>query len=243
VAVFLVRVALADRPGALGAVASRIGSVRADVVGVEILERGGGRALDEFTVELPDEAPTELLVSEIEQVDGAAVEQVRPMAGRRRASRVDAYERARALLTERSPERFLATVAELARGELVAAWSVLVAATGAGGDIVASAGRLPAARRLASHLGETRRAPGAGSADTAWAELASWDLLLVVGRPGWPLAQAERRRLEAVAGLADARWADLAGSAGRRARGRSPGLRWWPGAGDPARRRSAPRTR
>ena len=47
------RVWLPDRPGALGAVASRIGAVRGDLVGVDILERGAGRAIDELVVELP----------------------------------------------------------------------------------------------------------------------------------------------------------------------------------------------
>ena len=36
----LVRVWLPDRPGALGLVASRIGSVGADIVGVDVVERG-----------------------------------------------------------------------------------------------------------------------------------------------------------------------------------------------------------
>ena len=49
----LVRVWLPDRPGALGNVAARIGSVRGDIVGVDILEREGGVAIDEFAVDLP----------------------------------------------------------------------------------------------------------------------------------------------------------------------------------------------
>ena len=52
-ATFVVRVWIPDRPGALGQVASRIGAVRGDVAGIEILERGGGRAIDEIVVELP----------------------------------------------------------------------------------------------------------------------------------------------------------------------------------------------
>ena len=52
-ATYVVRVWVPDRPGALGAVASRVGAVRGDLVGVEILERGAGRAIDELVVELP----------------------------------------------------------------------------------------------------------------------------------------------------------------------------------------------
>ena len=45
----VVRVWMPDRPGALGQVASRIGAVRGDVLAIEILEQGGGRAIDELT--------------------------------------------------------------------------------------------------------------------------------------------------------------------------------------------------
>ena len=38
-ATYVVRIWLPDRPGALGAVASRIGAVRGDLIGVDILER------------------------------------------------------------------------------------------------------------------------------------------------------------------------------------------------------------
>ena len=36
----VIRVWMPDRPGALGQVASRIGAVRGDVLGIEILEQG-----------------------------------------------------------------------------------------------------------------------------------------------------------------------------------------------------------
>ena len=48
---FVVRVWVPDRPGALGQVASRIGAVRGDVVGIDILERGAGRAVARRVVE------------------------------------------------------------------------------------------------------------------------------------------------------------------------------------------------
>ena len=71
-----VRVWLADRPGALGQVASRIGGVGGDVIGIEILERGAGRAIDDLVVALPNPALIDLLVAEIQQVDGVDVEEV-----------------------------------------------------------------------------------------------------------------------------------------------------------------------
>src|SRR3954447_7786673 len=75
----VVRLCVPDRPGALGLVASRIGAVRGDVIGIEILERGGGRAVDELVVALPEDGLVDLLVAEISQVDGVDVEDVRTL--------------------------------------------------------------------------------------------------------------------------------------------------------------------
>ncbi len=65
VATFLLRVELPDRPGALGAVASRIGAVRGDLVAVEVVGHRDGKAVDEFVVELADEDHLSLLLSEV----------------------------------------------------------------------------------------------------------------------------------------------------------------------------------
>ena len=42
---FVVRVWLPERTGALGEVASRVGAVRGDVIWIDILVRGAGRAI------------------------------------------------------------------------------------------------------------------------------------------------------------------------------------------------------
>src|SRR5437764_1783624 len=89
---FVLRVWLPDRPGALGAVASRIGAVRGDLVGIDILERGAGRAIDELIVELPSRDLVSLLVDEMGQVDGVDVEDVRPAGDGKPDPRVDALE-------------------------------------------------------------------------------------------------------------------------------------------------------
>src|SRR5260370_1216087 len=72
----VVRVWLPDRPGALGLVASRIGAIGADIVGVDVLERSEYVAVDEFAVTIGSEELVKLLVREIEEVDGASVEQL-----------------------------------------------------------------------------------------------------------------------------------------------------------------------
>ena len=73
----LVRVWLPDRPGALGLVASRIGAVDGDIVGIDVLERGESVAVDEFAVQLRNASALDIMVREIEEVDGASVEEVR----------------------------------------------------------------------------------------------------------------------------------------------------------------------
>ena len=95
---YAVRVWLPDRPGALGQVASRIGAVRGDVVGIEILERGAGRAIDELIVALPEPGLVDLLVNEIAQVEDVDVEDVRSINDPTRDARLDALETAARLV-------------------------------------------------------------------------------------------------------------------------------------------------
>ncbi len=87
----VVRVWLPDRPGALGLVASRIGAIGADIVGVDVLERSEHVAVDEFAVVIPSIDLLKLLIREIEEVDGASVEQWEQV-GRFPDARLDALE-------------------------------------------------------------------------------------------------------------------------------------------------------
>jgi ACT domain-containing protein len=74
---YVVRIALPDRPGALGLVASRIGAVGGDIVAINILERDDGQAVDEFVIEIGGHHLIELLRSEIHEVDGVSVLEIR----------------------------------------------------------------------------------------------------------------------------------------------------------------------
>jgi ACT domain-containing protein len=74
---YVVRIALPDRPGALGLVASRIGAVGGDIVAINILERDEGQAVDEFVVEIGGHHLVDLLRSEIHEVDGVVVLEIR----------------------------------------------------------------------------------------------------------------------------------------------------------------------
>ena len=78
---YLIRVQLPDRPGALGAVASRIGSVGGDVVSIDILQRDNGVVVDELGVGLAGDHLLGLLRDEILEVDGVSIETLRPVDG------------------------------------------------------------------------------------------------------------------------------------------------------------------
>lgn len=73
----LIRVRVPDRPGALGLVASRIGAVKGDIVGIEVMDRHDGIALDQLAVILPDPDLIPTVEREIAEVDGAEVAGVR----------------------------------------------------------------------------------------------------------------------------------------------------------------------
>ncbi|HVC69932.1 MAG TPA: ACT domain-containing protein [Acidimicrobiales bacterium] len=205
-AAFLVRLELPDRPGALGAVASRIGAVRGDVVSVEIIRRRDGRALDEFVVELPDAELVPLLLVEIAEVDGVTVDTVHPVAAGVTDQRLDAYDTAAAILEERTTHGVLAALASRTRHELDASWVAIIDSEDQ--LVMAAAGQPPAAPWLAAHLRASNRKPSE-TGDIAWVHLAAWDLTLLVGRPAWPFGARDRIRLASLARLADARWVDL----------------------------------
>jgi hypothetical protein len=163
VATFLLRVELPDRPGALGAVASRIGAVRGDLVAVEVVEHREGKAVDEFVVELADGEHLSLLLSEIAEVDGVALQDVRPVSGRRHDRRLEAYTTALIILKERTPHGVLGALVTRVCAELDATWSAVLDVEGV--SVIASHGRPPAIQWLVSSL-DTSRTAGTASTGT-----------------------------------------------------------------------------
>jgi hypothetical protein len=72
--VFLMRIALPDRPGSLGAVASAVGSVGGDINAVEIVEKSDGAVVDDFIVDLPPNQLPEVIVTACNRLDGVHVQ-------------------------------------------------------------------------------------------------------------------------------------------------------------------------
>ena len=117
---------LPDRPGALGAVASRIGAVRGDLIGVDILERGAGKAIDELVVELPHENLLPLMVTEVNEVDGVDVEDIRQVPGAAVDPRLDALETAAYLVERQNPSDLLAALVAHAARDFEADWAAVI---------------------------------------------------------------------------------------------------------------------
>ena len=212
-AAFVVRVWLPDRPGALGSVASRIGAVRGDLVGIDILERGAGRAVDELVVELPDASLVPLLIQEMHQVDGVDVEEVRAVGDRGRPDpRVAALETAAALVGETEPEQMLQVLVDHAATEFDASWAAVT--DGTTGSVITSAGEAPPHAWVAAFAGGVGREGGEGevggsAGDVAYGPLARSGLTLILGRPGRPWRGIECRQLAALATVADIRCVEL----------------------------------
>src|ERR1700744_3653082 len=78
---YLLRLLVPDRPGALGAVATALGTVGADILSVDVIERSMDSAVDDFVVELPPDKLADSLVSAAATVEGVQVESIRPYAG------------------------------------------------------------------------------------------------------------------------------------------------------------------
>lgn len=212
------RVWIPDRPGALGQVASRIGAVRGDVVGIDILERGAGRAIDELVVQLPDAGLLALLVAEIKAVDGVDVEDVRPAVDALCDPRLDALETAAMLVGAATGAELLVSLVTHAQLDFAADWAVVT-------DVEAlcaraAVGEVPPPAWLAAFVAGSRssaRVAGGetGPDDVAWAPLMSAGLSLVVGRTGRPLRARERRQVAALARIADTRWTEVATTGSR----------------------------
>jgi len=214
----VVRVWLPDRPGALGAVASRIGAVRGDVVGIEILEHGGGRAVDDLVVQLPDDGLVELLVAEMTQVDGVDVEDVRPLADALHDPRLDALESAAQLVAATTGEEILGALCERASATIGAQWAVVVDLDDASTKV--EVGRPPAAAWLAAFVAGSRSsarvaAMESGPDDVLWAPLPAASLALVMGRDGHAFRARERRSAAALARIVDTRFREITAHASR----------------------------
>ena len=225
---YVIRLWVPDRPGALGAVASRIGSVGGDVVGIDILERGAGRAIDELVVELPgagavvtapDEELVALMVAEISQVDGVDVEQVRPMAESLRDPRLDALETAALLVGAGSAQEAVETLCFHAARTVGAEWGIVAGLDPS--EVVTTHGEPPELAWVSAFVAGSQTSARlttepTGPEDVVWAPLPAARMALVLGRSGTPFRARERRQVAALARIVDSRFRELSIVSARR---------------------------
>ncbi|MGI8760432.1 MAG: ACT domain-containing protein [Jatrophihabitantaceae bacterium] len=207
---YLLRIVLPDRPGALGAVASALGQVGADILSLDVIERSPGSATDDVVVELPPDRLADSLVTAASTVEGVRVESIRPYAGR-----IDAH-RELELLDKLAtlPGESLLVLADGVARLFRAAWAlVLDAPCGAQARILASGGAAPEIDTLTVPWWPARPTRVI-ACDGDWAP-PDWDRLgtelavtglgngaLLVGRPALRWLPSELVRLQHLAAIA-----------------------------------------
>jgi hypothetical protein len=159
-----VRVTLPDRPGALGQVARTLGVAGADIVQVVVLERLGGRAVDDFTVVWPGASRVERLLAGLAAIPGVQVDGVWRAIGAPVSGGHDAELLAQVAA---NPVDGLATLVDAMPGLLAADWA---AAAVVPSDWAARAGHGPRPVPSDEAADATVSSPG-GEPTTAYA---SW---------------------------------------------------------------------
>ncbi len=198
----VVRVWMPDRPGALGQVASRVGAVRGDVLAIEVLEQGGGRAIDELTVSLPNSELLTLLTAEIGAVDGVSVESIRVVDPDRADPSLSALAVAAAIAESPVDDR----LDVMARGiERFSETEWVVVRRQA--EPLLQIGCPPDAAWLSAFLAGSEHLDGrddAAPSDLFWGHLERSRLTVAAGRSDHPIHERERVRFSLLLRLADA---------------------------------------
>ena len=206
---YLLRVLLPDRPGSLGSLAVALGTVGADIVSLDVVDRFDGVAVDDIVVDVPHGTFPDTLITAAETLDGVMVDSLRPFGGildaHRELELIDAVSGAGAgafqLLADELP------------GALRVGWALVVEIDGGWSRLVARGASAPmwGGGEVAALCGLERAValddddvPAEWTAmDTALAAAPlSSGHVLVVGRPGGPSFRAsEIARLGYLTGI------------------------------------------
>jgi len=213
------RVELPDRPGTLGQVARTLGVAGADIVQVVVLERVGGRAVDDFTVVWPLSAGVDRVLAGLTAVPGVRV------AGAWRATELPepgGREVAVVGQVAANPERGLYTLVDAVPGIFAGDWAVVASVPGDwadgggvdGTELVSASWRAPVVAPIPDLTPLRQRAvTGPDGTHVAVAPFRRAGLVLVVARGGPAAADADsglfappfhRGEVERLAQLADA---------------------------------------
>ena len=204
---YLLRLVLPDRPGMLGAIATALGEAGADIVSLDVVERGPDGAVDDVLVQLPPGGLADMLITASQSVPGVVVESLRPYLG------ADDLHRDLELVDElaAAPHEALHTLVDLSPGVFRAGWALLL-----DGDAVVAAspgapelnGPFPflplnGGRRMDAREDWVPERWEALGTELAVAPVGRPDRAVLVGRPGGPTFRAsEVARLAHLAGIA-----------------------------------------
>jgi hypothetical protein len=120
---FLLRVELPDVPGSLGALATALGSAKADIEAIEIVEhRADGTAVDDVLLELPHDVLPEALITACHKLEGVKVQWIsRYNAGASLSMDLEAVE---SFTSE--PERAIEQLVSVIPGTFRVDWALAV---------------------------------------------------------------------------------------------------------------------
>lgn len=203
------RIALPDRPGSLGAVATAMGKVGGDINAVEIVEKGDGIVVDDFIVDLPPNQMPETIVTACQSLEGVKVEWIsRYPEGGGLQSDLEALER----MTS-DPVHAAETLVSLCPVVFRSHWATLIEVTADGPRSTFSTTLAPdVTKEVAEALGPfdvTHRvnlvsgwSPGWGDTTVVVTPLTQ-DRVIAIGRLGGPaFLDSEIARLHHLAALA-----------------------------------------
>ena len=194
---YLLRVQLEDRPGSLGSLAVALGSVGADILSLDVVERAAGYAVDDLVVDLPPGAMPDMLITAAEKLSGVYVDSIRPHTGLLEAHRELELIDHIAAAGHRSAK--LQVLADEAPKVLRVGWCLVLTLTDSGPDVVAGSHGAPeTAATSAPWLPLEHATALDGDADwipqvwrdfdttLAAAPLGEHHTAVVLGRPGGP---------------------------------------------------------
>jgi hypothetical protein len=204
------RLVLPDRPGALGAVATALGEVGADITSVDVIQRGPDHAVDDLVIELPPDRLADSLVTAAGSVAGVEVESIRPYAGT-----IDPHRELEVLdQLAAGPDDPLPAFTDGVTRIFRAGWSVVLGPPTAGtAPVLAGSTAAPEMTELDVPWWPPRPARLLDAAEPwappVWADLGTElavaplaDGALLVGRPALRWLPAELMRLTHLAGIA-----------------------------------------
>lgn len=210
---YLLRVQLEDRPGSLGSLAVALGTVGADILSLDVVERGTGYAIDDLVVDLPAGSMPDTLITAAENLSGVHVDSIRPHTGLLEAHRE--LELVDHIAAAGSKADRLRVLAQEAPRVLRVGWCTVVRSTGTGAQRLAGSHGAPETRAESAPWLPLETAV-ALDATAEWvpkvwrdmgtalaaAPLGAHDTAVMLGRPGGPLFRpSEVARLGYLAGI------------------------------------------